>query len=182
LRSRNQPHDSGQSGLLSDCYDADSKVSTAGDSACDNSSPRALGHSSGLTGDQRFVNIGGPLDDRTIRRDAAPGPDEDDFAHLQLRDRNGFGLRALYALGSVREKRSERIERATSLGNRSHLQPMAEEHDGDERTELPPDLDFEEAKSSRERRAKGDADCQADERHHAGLVIDKLAPGSAEED
>src|SRR4029077_5523012 len=108
------------------------------------------------------------------------GPDEDNVTHLQLRERNGFGLRAPYALGSVREKRSEGGERATSLGNSPHLQPMAEEHDGDERRELPPDLDFEEANSPRERRAKGDDDCQGDERHHAGLVIDKFAPGSAD--
>ena len=59
---------------------------------------------------------------------------------------------------------------------------MAEQHNGDQRCKLPPDLDFEETKGPREGGAKGDDDCQADERHHPGLVIDKFAPGSADED
>ena len=59
---------------------------------------------------------------------------------------------------------------------------MAEEHDCDQRRKLPPDLHLEEAKSCRERRAKGDDDRQTDESHHARLTITKFGPRPADED
>ena len=59
---------------------------------------------------------------------------------------------------------------------------MAEDHDRDQRREFPPDFDLEEAECCGERRAKGDYDRQADEGHHAGLVVGKFAPCPADED
>lgn len=51
---------------------------------------------------------------------------------LQLSDWNGLSLGTRYTLRSVREQRGECIERATSLGNGFHLQPMAQDHDRDQ--------------------------------------------------
>ena len=79
-----------------------------------------------------------------------------------------MNLASAYTFGSVREERGECIERATSLGNSSHFQPVAEDHDRDQRREFPPDLDLEEAECCGDRRTKGNYDRQADERHHAG--------------
>src|SRR5262249_25160586 len=76
----------------------------------------------------------------------------------------------------VRQQRGERIERATRLGNRSHFQPVAEDHDGNQRREFPPDLDLEKAKGCSQRCAKGNYDRQADKRHHARLAVRNLVP------
>src|SRR5207253_4076333 len=93
-----------------------------------------------------------------------------------------LNFRTVYSFGSVWEQRGERIERATSLRNSSHFQPMAEDHDRDQRREFPPDFNLEKTESCGKRRAKGHCDCQADEGHHAGLVVRKLAPGPTDED
>ena len=136
----------------------------------------------GLAGNHRLVNIGGALDDRAIRRNASSGPDKDNVVHFQLRNWNGLSLGSVYTFGSVWEECGERIERATSLGNGSHFEPMAEDHDRDQRCEFPPDFNLEEAEGCGERRSKGDYDRQADEGHHAGLAVGKFAPCPANED
>ena len=48
-------------------------------------------------------------------------------------------------LGAVRQQLGEGGERAARLGDRAHLEPVAEQHDRDQRRELPPDLDLEQA-------------------------------------
>lgn len=59
---------------------------------------------------------------------------------------------------------------------------MAENHDGNEGCKLPPDVDVEKPKGSRE----GGDDCyedgKADEGHHAGAAIGEFVPCAAEED
>src|SRR6266568_3032879 len=74
-----------------------------------------------------------------------PGRGKDNVVHFQLRDWNGLSLGSAYTFGSVWEQRGECIERAARLGNGSHLQPMAEDHDRDQRRQFPPNLDLEEA-------------------------------------
>ena len=64
---------------------------------------------------------------------------------MQLRKRNGLDLCAAHTFGSVWEQRGECVERAKSLRNGSHFQPMAEDHDRYQRREFPPYLDLEEA-------------------------------------
>src|SRR5713101_9823276 len=59
---------------------------------------------------------------------------------------------------------------------------MAEDHDGDQRCDFPPDFNLEEAECCGERCAKGDHDRQADESHHAGLAVGKFAPSPTDED
>jgi hypothetical protein len=92
-----------------------------------------------------------------------------------------LNLRTAYTFCSVWEQRGECIERAASLGNSSHFQPVAEDHDRNQRSEFPPDFDLEEPECCGERRTKGNCDRQADEGHHAGLVLRKLAPCPADE-
>ena len=59
---------------------------------------------------------------------------------------------------------------------------MAEKHDGDERRELPPDLDLEEPKSARPAGHERDDDREADQGHHSGLPVAEFANGSADKD
>ena len=51
LRSRNQPHDSGESGLVPDCGHSHTKAATTGNCSRSNSGTRALRHRFRLAGD-----------------------------------------------------------------------------------------------------------------------------------
>ena len=86
-----------------------------------------------------------------------------------------------YAFSGVREQGGKCIERTASLGNCPHFQPVAEDHDRDQRRKFPPNVNFKEAECRSERRSKSDNDRQADQRHHARLVIGKFASCSADE-
>jgi hypothetical protein len=101
---------------------------------------------------------------------------------MQRREWNGLNLVSGYAFGCVWEQRRERVERATSLGNGSHFQPMAEHHGRNQRCQFPPDINLEQAESCGERRSERDYDRQADQSHHAGFVVGKFAPCPADED
>ena len=92
-----------------------------------------------------------------------------------------MNFRTIYPFGSVWEQRGECLERATRLRNSSHFQPMTEDHDRDQRREFPPNLNLEKTESCGKRRTKGHCDRQADEGHHAGLVVRKLAPRPTDE-
>jgi hypothetical protein len=58
---------------------------------------------------------------------------------------------------------------------------VTKQHDRNQRCYFPPDLNLEMAESRSERSSKGDYYPQADKCHHAGLVIGKFAPSSADE-
>jgi hypothetical protein len=181
LGSGDESHDPGEGGLLPNCRDADAKASATSYRSRDNLTALPLRDRPELACDHRLVKIGEAFDDCAIRRNASSGPDEDNVVDFQLRDRNGLSLVSTYTFGSVREQRGECIERASGLGNGSHFEPMAQHHDRDQRCEFPPDFNLEEAKCCGERRSKSDYDCQADERHHAGLAVGELAPCPADE-
>ena len=144
-------------------------------------SPGPLRDCPGLARNHRLVNIGGPLDNCAIRRNALSGPHKDNVPQLQLRERNGLDLVSGYTFGRVWEQCGECVERATSLGNGSHFQPMTEDHDRNQRCQFPPDFNLEETEGCCERRSKGDDDRQADEGHHAGLAVGKFSPCPTEE-
>src|SRR6266851_10468391 len=100
---------------------------------------------------------------------------------MQFPQWNGLNFSAVYTLGSVWEQSGECIERATSLRNGSHFEPVAENHNRNQRCELPPNVDLEQTKCRSERSSKSNNDGQADERHHAGLAVDKLSLRPAQE-
>ena len=102
-----------------------------------------------------------PVDDRAIRRDPSSGPDKDNVTHLQFRQGNYLNFRAIYALSSIRKQGGQGIERAMSLRNRSHFQPVAENHDRNQRRKLPPHFDLEQAECRGERSNKRNNDGQS---------------------
>jgi hypothetical protein len=142
--------------------------------------PAPFGTALDSASDQGLVNIGSALHDGTICQDTGSGPDKNDVANAQLREWNSLGVRARYAFSGVREQRGECIERTASLGNGPHFQPVAEDHDRNQRRGFPPNVDFEKAECRSERSSKSDYDRQADECHHAGLVVGKFAPCPAD--
>ncbi len=106
LRRSNKAHDPGQSGPLPDCRNAYPKASATDDRSRDDHGTWPLRDPLGFAGNHRLVDIGGALDDYAIRRDTGSGPDQDDVAYAQLRERNGLNFRTVYPFGSVWEKRS----------------------------------------------------------------------------
>ncbi len=132
LRRGDEPHDSGESGLVPNCRDADAKASATGNCSRNDFGTCPLRYRFGLARDHGLVNIGSALNDSAICGNAGSGPDENDVANAQLREGNRLSFCAVYALSGVREQGGECIERATSLGNGPHFQPVAEDHDRDQ--------------------------------------------------
>ena len=86
--------------------------------------PDPFGRRFGLAGYHRLVNVGRALNNRAICRNAGSGPDKNDVADAQLRERNRFSVCALYTFGGVWKKSGERIEGSARLGNSSHFEPV----------------------------------------------------------
>src|SRR5262245_3170258 len=112
----------------------------------------------------------------------APGSDQDQVACAHRGERDDLDSRVRHPFDRVREQGRQGIEGAASLGDRPHLQPVAEEHDGDKRRELPPDVDCEEAERRGEGGDEGNRDRQADQGHHPWLAVRQLAARAARED
>ena len=132
LRSGDESHDSGESGLVPDCRNADAKASATGNCSRNDSGTRPLRYRFGLASDHGLVNVSSTLNNRTICRNSGPGPHENDVANAQLREWNRLSVRVLYAFSGVRQKGRERIEGAAGLRNGSHFEPVTEEHDRDQ--------------------------------------------------
>ena len=147
----------------------DSQAAARGDRACDDRR-RLLGHGGGLAGDHRLVHIGAALDDDAVGGDAAPGRTRTTSSE-RSREIGTLGTSVRHALGGIRQQVRERCERAACLGDRAHLEPVAEEHDRDQRRELPPHFDLEPTERRGPRRHEGHGDGQTDEQHHPGLAI-----------
>ena len=182
LRRGDHAHDPRERGLLPDRVDPDVESTPGHDGACDHSIALGLRHGLGLTGDDRLVDVGRAVDDRAVDGDSGPGPHEDDVTHPELRESDGLCVLTVDPFGGVREQRRECCQGPLRLGDRAHLQPVAEQHDRDEGRELPPDLDVEETQRPGPARHEGDGDGEGDEGHHPGLAVGQLATASAQED
>src|SRR5262249_61606705 len=89
----------------------------------------------------------------------------------------GTSLRALTTVPTrrVREQLRQFLERTLCLGDRAHLDPMTEYHDGDERRELPPQLRTGKSECHRQAEPESNGDRERDQRHHPGQAIANLA-------
>ena len=133
-------------------------------------SPTAFGDRPRLAGDHRLVELGVAVDDLAVGRHPATGTDQHDVADAQLgRPARSRDPSPSITLGVVGEQLGERGERASRLADRLHLLPVAEQHDRDQRGELPPELEVEPAEAGRHRRHVGDGDRHRDQQHHPRL-------------
>ena len=66
--------------------------------------------------------------------------------------------------------------------DRAHLYPVAEEHDGDEGGQLPPEVRADAGDRGIEAVDKGDGDGQRNERHHAGEAVLEFGDRASEKD
>ena len=77
-------------------------------------------------------------------------------------------------LGLVGQQLGQRRQGAPGLADRLHLLPVAEQHDRDQRRQLPPELEVEPVEAGGHRRHVGDGDRHRDQQHHPGLAVADL--------
>ena len=147
LGGGDEAHDPRQRRRLADRADPDAQAAARRDRAGHDRIAGSLGDGARLARDHRLVDVGLTVLDAAVGGDPAAGSHEHEVADRQRRDGHALDLVADDPLGRVGQQLGERRERAARLGDRAHLQPVAEQHDRDERGELPPDLDLEDARA-----------------------------------
>ena len=189
LRLLDEPHDPGERRLLARLRDLDPERAAAVDRATDDLVARPLVDRPGLTRDHRLVHRAAALAHDAVRRHARTRPHQHDVSLRELGD--GHLLR--FAIHDAERGRGEQlgqlVECAARLLDAPHLHPVAEQHDGDERGQLPPERRAREAERDRGAEDKRDRDRERDQRHHPRRAVAKLArrppdehPPAVEED
>ena len=146
------------------------------------SSPSAPGHGPRLARDHRLVELGATGDDLAVGGHAGARPHEHDVADPQLADRDAVDGAIADALCLVRQQLGERADRAAGLAERLHLLPVPEQHDHDQRRQLPPELEIEQSERRGRARDERDGDRERDEQHHPRRPPADLRPRAREED
>ena len=122
------------------------------------------------------------VDDRAVGRHPPAGTHQHDVADPQLAGRDRLDRAVVVdALGLVGQQRGQGGERALGLADGLHLLPVAEQHDRDQRGQLPPELEVEPAEARGHRRRVGDDDGHRDQQHHPGLAVADLGHAAGEE-
>ena len=181
MRGGNKPHDAGERCLLTDRGNANPKAPAACNRSRDTAVPGLFGNCFDSPVIIDSSTSAAPSTTVPSAGNAVSGPDKDDVTHVQFPQGNDLNFRAIYAFSSIRKQGGKGIERAMGLRYRSHFQPMAENHDRNERRKLPPHFDLEQTECRRERGNKRNDDGQSDQGHHPGFTLGKLAPRSTNE-
>ena len=146
-------------------------------------SPTVAGDRPGLAGDHRLVQLRGAVDDPAVGGHPGAGADQHDVADPQVGDRDRLDRRRrVDPLGVVGQQRRERGQRALGLADRLHLLPVAEQHDRDQRGQLPPEVEVEQRRGVVASEADvRDRDRHRDQQHHAGRAVAHLADAADQE-
>ena len=101
-----------------------------------------------LAGDHRLVELGRAVDDLAVGRDAAARPHQHDVAAPRARPARRSRPCRRRRPARPRRAAARRARPARPAPGRSpHLLPVAEQHDHDERGELPPEVEVEAARA-----------------------------------
>ena len=176
-----EPLDPGEGGVLPYRLHLDADRRVGGNGSGDHLVARALGHWLRLTGHHRLVHLRVARGDDPVGRDPGPRPDQNEVTDGERGDRDGFGHIVDYPLRLVGEELGQGGEGTTGLTDRSHLHPVAEEHDRDQGSQLPPEVEIEPAERGRQRRQIGDRYRHGDEQHHPRLPIPDFLDRAAQE-
>ena len=170
-----QAHDAGQGGLLAGGCHAHTQAALAVDGPGDDLCACHLVDRRRLTGDHRLVDIRMPFRHLTVGGNACARADEDEIAMLERGDRHSLGhVTVVDALGGVGHELRQLVERTGSLAHRAHLEPVTEQHDVDQRDELPEETFPQVQELRRDAVHERNGNCQRDERHHTRLAFPDL--------
>ena len=171
LRLFHESHDVGQRRSLARARHLHTERAGAVDGSGDDL--RALGLCNGhrLAGDHRLVHVAlADLYD-AVGGHAGTRSHQHEVALTERRDCDIFDGVTDYALGCAGQQSGEFAQRTGRLRNRPHLDPMAEQHDGDERGQFPPQGLSGIAEGHRETEDERHRNRQRDQRHHPGQSI-----------
>ena len=115
--------------------------------------------------------LGRAGDDPAVGGHPAAGPDDDQVADASSAGATEDDPVAVDPLGLVGQQRGQRVQRGGGLGQRAHLDPVAEQHDDDQQRQLPPEVEvvIEQSEAGAPGGEEGDGDGQRDQQHHPGL-------------
>ena len=167
LRLSDQPHYAGECGVFSGAGHLDAERACAVNRSGNDLVSRFLVDRTRFASDHGLIDCAAPVANDAIGWNARAGPNEHDVSISELR--HGYVCRflAINARCHVRNELGQLVERALRLHDRPHLDPVAEEHDGDERRELPPEIHPRDAKCYGEAEDKRHRNGERDQRHHS---------------
>ena len=125
--------------------DLDAQRAGAVDRSRDDVGIWTLGHGSRFASDHRLVDVARAVAHGSVGWNARARAHEYQVSDSQIRGRDFLRPLADEPRGGVGEELGQFIQRALCLGDRAHLDPVAENHDRDERRELPPEVHAREA-------------------------------------
>jgi hypothetical protein len=96
------------------------------------------------------------------------------------RDRLDIAIRP-DAFGGVWHQPGQLVERSGCLAHAAHFDPVTQQHDVNQRHQLPEEAGVGAEEQSGQAVDEGHADCQRDEGHHAGLAVPQLGEGHLQE-
>ena len=127
--------------VVSDRGHPDSEGAVGGDGSGDDAGTDRAGDGARLSGDHRLVDIRGALNHLSVDRNAAAGANDDDVAQPQFGWCHGDHVVAVDFLRLIGQQRGKRVEGARGLRQGAHLDPVAQQHDHDQKGELPPEVE-----------------------------------------
>jgi hypothetical protein len=138
-------------------------------------------HRAGLTSDHGFVHSGGARHDGSVSGNPGAGPNEHDVVRGEYGNRNSDHSLRRDLVRDVRQQRRERLERSGRGSQCPHFEPVPEQHDHDQQSQLPLEVQIEEAKGGSPRRNERHRDRHRDQQHHSWLTLLQLRPRAGEE-
>lgn len=95
-----------------------------------------------LFSEYRFIHGRTSVNNHAVGRHAAARAHDHEIINAQLRRAHRDGRFTLDPLGFVGQKRSEGVERRSGLGERTHLDPVPEQHNDHQQREFPPEFEL----------------------------------------
>lgn len=137
LRISYQAHDARQHRVVTHARDLYPQRAVAVHRARDHLAAAMLIHWPRLARDHRFVHLALTAVHGAVGGNLGAGPHQQEITNLQLTHGNFFHALAHDALRRVRQQLRQLLQRTLRTADRTHFQPMAQEHDRHERCQLP---------------------------------------------
>ena len=179
-----------QVGILARPGHLDGQRAGAVDGAADHLVVLFPGDRPGLAGDHGLVDLALAVDDPAVGGHLLAGPDQHLVARLQLIQRDvPNGAVRLDPMRLGRQQPGQILQRLRRAHHGAHLDPVAQQHDVDQRGQLPEEDLPAQAEDDQAAVHICDGDGQGDQRHHARQPVPQLidepfqeGPAAVEED
>ncbi len=180
-----QPHDPREHRFGTNARDDDTQGPRLIDGPADDLVADHLRDRAGLPREHRLVHAPLPVLEHPVGRDPCARADQEEVPGLECGDRHLFHhLRpspGAHPFRCIREELGKFGKSPLRLGDRTHLDPVPEQHDRDEGRQLFPERHSREAERHGRTEAEGDRDGEGDQRHHPRQAVLQFSEGPLEE-